>query len=205
MIDLESYVDRMQQIATAATEERITPTYQSIPELIDSGDVKFKLGLAWYVIYDMVDISDYHYIDLLKLPTEEIKRILDERYNYLLLTSAVREDATPADQSYARLMLILKRFRAEVGSFVKSFRYSSPSEMIGNYMYHLLIHPDRYFKSSKPSALADLIGHSANRVIRNYHQCGILKYDPKLLQGEECMNYINNYHKLKGFRCTTGW
>lgn len=176
--------------------------YQSIAELIDSGNEKFKLGLAWYVIYDMIDRSDYHYIDLLKLPTEDIKRILDERYNYLLINGRSKDTYSIEGQAYDRFMLILKKLRTDQ---LIDMKYDSVSTIIGEYMYRLLINPDKYFRSSKPSELADLIGHSANRVLRNYHQGGILKYDPKLLTGEESMNYITNYHKIKGFKNTTGW
>ena len=176
--------------------------YQTITELIDSGDEKFKLGLAWYVIYDMIDRSDYHYIDLLKLPTGDIKRILDERYTYLLFNGRPKDAYSIEGRAYNRMMLIVKKRRTEP---LNDERYDSISTIIGDYMYRLLINPDKYFRSSKPSELADLIGHSANRVVRNYHQGGILKYNPSLLTGEESMNYIKIYHKSKGFKYTTGW
>lgn len=176
--------------------------YQTITDLIDSGDEKFKLGLAWYVIYDMIDSSDYHYIDLLKLPTDDIKRILDERYTKLLLNGRSKDTYSIEGRAYDRMMLIVKKRRTEP---LIDEKYNSISSIIGDYMYRLLVNPDKYFRSSKPSELADLIGHSANRVIRNYHQGGILKYNQSLLTGEECMNYIANYHKSKGFKCTTGW
>ena len=176
--------------------------YQTITELIESGNEKFKLGLAWYVIYDMIDSSDYHYIDLLKLPIENIKHILDDRYNYLLINGRSKDNYSIEARAYDRFMLILKKLRTD---HLIDMKYDSISAIIGEYMYRLLLNPDKYFRSSKPSELADLIGHSANRVIRNYHQGGILKYDPHLLTGEESINYITNYHKLKGFKNTTGW
>ena len=180
--------------------------YQSIAELIDSGDEKFKIGLAWYVIYRIVDNkSDYHYIDLLELPTEDIKRILDEHYAYLLLDGKPPGYIMPIDYatltSYNQAMSIIKKRRTDFWVCREEHKSSSISFIIGDYMYRLLINPDKYFRSTKRSELADLIGHAANRVIRNYQTAKILKE----VHSDNCMDYIKNYHKSKGFKRTTGW
>ena len=113
--------------------------YQTITELIDSGDEKFKLGLAWYVIYDMIDRSDYHYIDLMKLPTGDIKHILDERYTKLLLNGRSKDTYSIEGRAYDRMTLIVKKRRMEP---LIDEKYDSISTIIGDYMYRLLPYPD---------------------------------------------------------------
>lgn len=179
--------------------------YQTITELIDSGDEKFKLGLAWYIIHRFVgNHGDYHYIELLKLPIEEIKKILDERYNYFLITGSDVDDLAAID-TRNDIKVIIKRMRLSVYSGTYKPDYSSPSMLIGDFMYNILIEPDKYFSDKKPTRLADRIGRAANRVIRNYQTGGFLFWDPSSQTPEACMQYIQSYHKSKGFKRTTGW
>lgn len=179
--------------------------YQSITELIDSGDEKFKLGLAWYIIHRYVgNRSDYHYIDLLKLSTEEIKRILDERYNYFLITGSDVDDLSSID-TRNDIKTIIKRLRLTIDCGNYTPDYSSPSMLIGDFMYRVLIEPDKYFTDKKPTRLGDRIGRAANRVIRNYQTGGLLYWDPSNQSPDACMHYVQSYHKAKGFKRTTGW
>ena len=189
---------------TDVLTSRPVKEYQSIVALIDSGDEKFKLGLAWYIIYELIDQSDYHYIDLMKQSTDEIKRILDERYNSLLICGCVKDTYTIQSRAYNRMMSVLKKRRTDPIFNLYNTNYTSISSTIGDYMYHLLTNPDQYFRASKPTELADLIGRSANRVIRNFHQSGLLHLEQSD-QPDACMHYVRSYHKAKGCKCSTGW
>ncbi len=186
--------------------------YSSIEELIDSGDERFKLGLAWYVIYriNKKRQDDYAYgFQYLKLSIDEIKELLNERYNWLLLHGYKSCSCEPHRyhafyETYSDLKLIINSLRKEHSEYIPQLTYNNIASTIGDYMYHLLVNPDKYFRSSEPSDLANLIGLAANRVIRNCFGNGIFK-DNKPINLPHCTDYVKTYHRSKGFRYTTGW
>ncbi len=181
--------------------------FHSIEELIDSGDEKFKLGLAWYLIYrEIFDGNDYAYSSMLKEDSaEEIKKKLDKVYVKFLLQGDLNKQDLGCSMTYDDITMILKHARRK-GYFGRfGFRdngyaqYNSISEDIGNYMYTCLADPNTYLKKNRK--VSDIVDHAANRVIRNYHDAKLLKRDTSM----DCMKYISSYYALKEFDRESSW
>lgn len=182
--------------------------YQNYFELIDSGSKKFKYGLVWYLIYELVDPdseyghglfgSDYHYIDLLKLSEEEIKNKLEPILDKTIVQKIMVNDPRIECCLVYRLIDDLRKLH-----FIPHFEsnnLNSMTDWLSEIMYYILIHPEE-FKRRK--SLMETVSHAANRVIRNYQGAKLVVTSKEIL--DHCLEYVNLYYKYRGLKVHVDW
>lgn len=175
--------------------------HNTVKELIDSGNIKFKYGLVWYLIYPIFENeSDYHYQDLLPLSAEDIHKRLKEAYDKVL-AHAIFNGFSSRDHCTMYLPDMIAACKKDISfeMYVDGYENFDVIKTLSEFMYMVLTCPHEYYRKQK---LFDIVCHAANRVCRNYHMIDWVQYDP-----EHCYEIINKYYYqekfgAKNFKCS---
>lgn len=180
--------------------------YSNYFELIDSGNQKFKYGLVWYLVYELVDPdvrfgfgSDYHYIDLLELSENEIKNKLEPIIDEAIINSLTCFKSRERHGLIYDLLDELHKLQF-FPIFENKTKLIGMTDWLSEFMYHVLTQPEN-FKHLK--TLMEIVSHSANRVIRNFHAAKLVASTEETKK--HCLEYISLYYKHHGLRVRVDW
>ena len=187
------------EVRIMATIEQVI---DDIVRTIDEGSKKFKYGLLWYLIYRLIgNGSDYHYQDLMKLTEKEIHDILKPYIEWSYYVEHGYDNITKLRKFITKYMYHKDSFHGIGPIYLDRSTKDEESHIIfdevdflSDVMYYLLTH-----NTWKNCQIMEYIHHAANRVIRNYQACKLIRYN----EGLSCMEYIQSYYKRKGisFKC----
>ena len=199
-----------------ATTEQVI---DDIVRVIDEGSKKFKYGLLWFLIHDLLgNRSDYHYQDLMKLSEKEIHNILkpniewshyaEYSHNWHLYDNIARlrkfairnmchgDNFALIGPTYPHHLLESEKDIEITDIDKEAHIIFDEVDFLADVMYCLLT--DNRWARCK---IMETVHHAANRVIRNYQEAELIRDNRDL----DCLTYVQSYYKRKGIKCKCIW